>query len=1326
MELNLRFPSLSQVVVSLDSYDPKTIDFVAPLGEKDLEDIRWYLETYAASYTTDADDQRAEKIAKNLPKWGSALFEAVFRDSPTQRVLNDFLRADEDNKLLTISTSDPAILALPWELLRDSAGTYLVHEPDISIRRRFAGAGGGRRPFKVKRKDRLRMLFAISRPQEAGFIDPRAEAIAVMDAITKSAAGRIEVEFLRPATLDNLVERLEDKNKPQIDIVHFDGHGVYDRDGNLGERAKHSDPGFKQGEGSESLSNMGYLLFEDAEGKEALISASTLGDMLNRKKVGLIVLSACQSAKLGEDAMGSVAARLTHAGIPSVLAMTHSVLVTTTKQLFAEFYERLGKGDTLGVALDKARRDLYSKPERGERQRGESRIKLKLQDWFLPALYQIGQDTALLELAETSTSQTAETAKHNLPDLEEAGFFGRSWELWLIEKAFLNKTRRLTISGFGGQGKTSLAIEAGLWLQRTRMFEQVCFVPYEAFQGVDAVGVAVSTLGTVLEQSFPDADAVTAYLKEQNSKLLIVLDNLEDLAPELLAELLSVAQEWSEIGNCRLLLTTRANDLAHPGYPREGSLIHLALPLAGLGSEQNPEDALAYYQTLMKFPPAPKVDPPSRQALISLFKLVDFHPLSIKLLARQLKDRRPADIGETLEQLLADSADIPEKDRSLVASLNLSLQRLDPEARKFLPRLGVFQGGAMEDVLLRVTGLGKTEEDYKKERFVHLAKALVNGDPALIAQVLGYEVSDEGAMSSEAVESVEQAQKYAQENPEEIRQLAQIPLTELTAGATAATWQTLRQTLITTGLIQIEPIPGVDSNYLKFHPTLAPVLRSRLTTTEATELNQRYGQQYYQLSSSLYRQDDTDPHTARAIAKKELPNLLAAVNQALIQGNESAVDFVDNVNYLLNIFGLNKDRATLTQKAQELGKPGSKAWYLAQSGLGEQLFDVSRYQEAEQIFQEILAGLEKSPNRNRSNTLVRLGRCLSAQGRNSKALEIYQQAISEVNQLPDSDGIKKLKSNLQTQLGDVLVGLGDYQEANAAYKESLVITKGIGDIRGEAVTRGQLGNLALVQGKLAEAAKSHQEALQIFQQLQEPASQATAWHQLGIVYHRARQWEPAEKAYREAARIKESLGRLADAATTWNQLALVNEYAGNPAAAETWFRKAVAGFKAEGDKLQESRSLNNLANLLQQDPNRLTEAQKLAESTLVIVKTLDPSSVEIWKTYNILAKIIEKQGDSTQATAYRRLSQEAYAQFSGMPYQLQQYEELIAGVVSALEDATVRRALETYLEQFPESLANLVTAIRTILAGERKRDILTEPLNFGEAAIVNEILNRIQ
>jgi hypothetical protein len=48
------------------------------------------------------------------------------------------------------------------------------------------------------------VLFVVSRPTDAGFIDPRADAKAVLEVIDEKASGRFELEFLRPATLDNL------------------------------------------------------------------------------------------------------------------------------------------------------------------------------------------------------------------------------------------------------------------------------------------------------------------------------------------------------------------------------------------------------------------------------------------------------------------------------------------------------------------------------------------------------------------------------------------------------------------------------------------------------------------------------------------------------------------------------------------------------------------------------------------------------------------------------------------------------------------------------------------------------------------------------------------------------------------------------------------------------------------------------------------------------------------------------------------------------------------------------------------------------------------
>ncbi|BAY73269.1 TPR domain protein (plasmid) [Trichormus variabilis NIES-23] len=1010
------------------------------------------------------------------------------------------------------------------------------------------------------------------------------------------------------------------------------------------ERAKLSDPLAVIKGSNDNSGDTGYLLFEDKEGKQALISAETLGDMLNRQKVELIVLSACQSAAVsGEDAMGCVAARLTHVGIPAVLAMTHSVLVTSVRQLFGKFYQHLVRGEGIGEALDNARRDLYLNKERGKRQRGDKQITLKLHDWFLPALYQAGKDTGLLTGRVGKEKQSQEIpsvhSQTNLPQLQEAGFVGRSRELWDIERWFVQGTRRLTISGFGGQGKTYLAAEVGQWLYRTGMFDNVCFVDYVPFQGIDAVGLAISTLGAVLDRSLVDVAAATAAL--QTTRTLLILDNLESLQPQALKELLTVTKQWSEVGETRVLLTSRTPDFAHPDYPNEGSRKHISMHLQKLGQE----DALTYFQSLMKLPPVPLFDPPERDVLLRLFQLVDFHPLSIGLIAKQLKTRRVAELGERLEALVTETPNNP-----LLSSLNLSLERLDEEARQLLPRLGVFQSGGFENYLVAIT-----------------------------------EFSD-------------------------------------------SQWQKLRLLLENTGLIRPEIVSGANVPYIKFHPTLASVLWSRLSLEAQAEIHACHRLRYYQLSQYLYFEDIKNPYEVRAIAQKELPNLLCAVYSALDADEEWAVDFVESVKNFLNVFGLNRDYTALIQRLEQVqGEVSSRTWYLTRNNVGEQLHNSGRYQEAAQVFSQILEALGEEPSYERCQTLNWLGRCLAAQGRTAQAVTLYRHGLAVAAQLEQSNSVKRHIGILQADLGNVFVEMGNYDEARKAYENSLILIKEIGaDPRRESVLQGQLGNLALRQHKLQEAVQRYSEVLITFQQLNEPASVAGAWHQLGIVYEKAKQWDEAEYAYREAAWIMESQGDVVSIAMTWHQLAIVNQLAGKPKEAEGWYRKAIKGKKAVADRLSLARSLNNLADLLKNHTHRLQEARQLAEEALAINQTLDPSTAEIWATYSILAEIANMQGDTTQAQEYRRLSRQAKAAFAGTQYELRQYRHLIARLVTAVDDAEVRQELEAEMEELMKfGLLNLVDAIRRVLDGERDEDVLCEYLDGREAPIIDAILRGI-
>jgi tetratricopeptide (TPR) repeat protein len=560
--------------------------------------------------------------------------------------------------------------------------------------------------------------------------------------------------------------------------------------------------------------------------------------------------------------------------------------------------------------------------------------------------------------------------------------------------------------------------------------------------------------------------------------------------------------------------------------------------------------------------------------------------------------------------------------------------------------------------------------------------------------------------------------------------LAQFGDADLTEGADESTWPTLRQSLETTGLIQAEYLPNIAPPYLKFHPTLAPVLWPQLSADEQTDLRTRHRQRYYQLSGYLYVEDKKNPLAIRAIARRELPNLMSAVRCAIAANDPDAVAFITNVNQFLMIFGLGLDRQELTNQLEQLqGEAGSQTWYLARSNEGEALMGAGQVAEALAVFREVLAGLGDAPSYERCLTLNRIGRCLRAQGQATQAAECYRAAIAVAEQLAPSAGVTRQRGLLYTDLGDVLTDRGDFAGARSAYETSLAVVRELGDDRNEAVVNGQLGALALVQGDLAEAETRYKVALETFQQLQEPASEATVWHQLGRVYEEVEEWEAADRHYRESARIKEAQGNLAGAARTWNQLAIVSEGAGRVEAAKSWYEKAIEGGKAAQDWLPVSRALNNLADLLQSQPNPsptdLATARQHAEAALAINQTLDPAAAEIWKNYTILAEIAEKQGRESEARAYRQQARQAKANYAGTQHELKQYAPLIAGVVMAVDDAEVRSQLMPTLDALAQPNPNFVAAVRRILDGDRDETTLFDSLGSMEAAIIQAILQGI-
>jgi len=580
---------LEYVPVEGRGIDGLAIDFVSPLGPAEAEDLRWYIEDYCG-WPWDLFRDRAKAIEAKLPIWGKMLYDAIDAGK-NERLLSAFIgaRGERIDKRITVKVDDretgpegkeaaALLFGLPWELLHD--GESYLFEGGVKARVRRTLPSDVERPA-VKPRERVRVLLVRARPENEGaaFIDPRSSALPVAQAL-RDLDEQVQLDLLPDGTLEALRKALsaaEDEGKP-YQVVHFNGHGVYDK-----------------------VRGLGLLCFEDAEDaangldkrRTHKVDATEIGELLRDRRVPLFVLEACQSAVAQANLESSVAAELLRQGVVSVVAMRYSVLVETAKRFAEAFFGALAKGHRIGRAMVDAQHALK-----------DSRVRLdfgaqgrfELSDWMVPVLFQEGEDPEIFAAGIDTRPSAAEDRKKvdavrrgELPEEARHGFVGRARELLRIERRLL-RDRRVAILGPGGEGKTALAMEAARWFLLTQQRDRVAFVSVERLSDARAV---LDVLGRQLIPGFSiamaDAVGMNKGLMDVKSALLqkrtlLVVDNLESLLAlagndptnaEAVREIVELVHELGQVGQTWLITTSRES-LPAP-------LDEHVLPLGSLG-----------------------------------------------------------------------------------------------------------------------------------------------------------------------------------------------------------------------------------------------------------------------------------------------------------------------------------------------------------------------------------------------------------------------------------------------------------------------------------------------------------------------------------------------------------------------------------------------------------------------------------------------------------------------------------------------------------------------------------------------------------------------
>ena len=282
---------------------------------------------------------------------------------------------------------------------------------------------------------------------------------------------------------------------------------------------------------------------------------------------------------------------------------------------------------------------------------------------------------------------------------------GREAELGEVCSLYRSEGCRLvTVTGAGGTGKTRLALAAAARLGE-RMADGVGWVNLAPLTQVQQVPAAIAaTLGLEANAGEDPLKIASRFLHTR--RLLLVLDNfehLEDAWPVVL-DMLTAAPDL------RILTTSRRRLGLRPEY--EFELAPLEVPPVDPPLPPRLLPAVPAVKLLLNrgraVRPQFEVNDDNAAVITRLCQRLDGLPLAIELAAAQLRRLNERDLLDDLEVSLAalpdTFRDLPDRQRTLTATMEWSYRLLPDPERLVFDRLGVFAGDPTVTAIHAVCG----------------------------------------------------------------------------------------------------------------------------------------------------------------------------------------------------------------------------------------------------------------------------------------------------------------------------------------------------------------------------------------------------------------------------------------------------------------------------------------------------------------------------------------------------------------------------------------------------------------------------------------------
>jgi tetratricopeptide (TPR) repeat protein len=1146
------------------SIKPPDEDKVGTRNTTLMHDLQWYLEEYL-KLPVQGFRPLAEGVQNTLAQWGKNAFTKLFGSGPARDWYQEVRRAGLAGLQIKIASDNPDILAWPWEALESPDDGSLAL--DCSIERQLCDdLGDANKLADVLPKDKLNILYIVARPYGENDVGFQTLIRPLVDfAYAEGKSWPVHIDLLRPPTLDQLREVLAEK--PNFyHIVHFDGHGGYDADG------------------QKNAMGAGALVFENGNNEDGgeLVPAKMLGQLLREHNIPVMVLNACRSAMLDEQAetpFATVAASLLKAGIHSVIAMSYSLWVSGAKEFVPAFYRQLFKGGGIAEAMRQGRLQMYS-----NHTRDSSCGKVDFYDWIVPVLYQQSSsvETILPRLTPNNESKVSKLPGEVL-NIGEYGIIGRDSAMLGLERAVQRQTQAgILIHGMSGEGKTTLAKGFLQWLESTNGLGDGVF--WFSFENIHSADYVIDDLaGKLLDArtlALPREERLAALVgKLRAGRYFLLWDNFESasgipgtevsaLIPEeddrkqlkqLLAELRN--------GKTKILITSRSVE--------EWLSVQecFRFPLGGLQGEE-----LWQYCEAVVADLGLKIN--RDEHFRELLEKLEGNPLAVRAILLRLKDR-PA------EMLLRELEE------------NFNGVEGDESTKRISAALAVFERGLDKAFapVLRLLGLHE-----------HFA------DAVFIGYMLKHTDPDGMAYVDKCFAVLESAGLCRLAGEKEYR----------------------LHPALRSCLARLHP--AVDADKRAF----VDLMSSFADTYSGEELHEQrdvfslFGANFYRALSLVRDLDMRDDvlaliqalafyaYNVRNFAEAErLYKELAdtAQNYNITKGEAIAYHQLGLV--ALERWDLDaaedwcKRSLAITEKQ---GNEHGMALTYHQLGIvAEKRGDLDA---AENWYNQSLA-IEKKlgDEHGMARTYHQLGRIKEERRDLDAAEDWYNQALAIEKKL----GNKYDMASTYQQLGLVALERWDLDTAENWYNQSLVIEKKLGGEHGMALTYHQLGMIAQERRDFDTAENWYNQSLAIKKKLGDEYGKAGTYHHLGMVAEERGDLDAAEDWYKSSLAITEKQRNEHGMAITYHGLGRVAEKRRDLDAAEDWCKRSLAIEQKQGNEHGMALTYLQLGTVALERED-LDAAEDWCNQAFAIEKKLG-NEYDMAKTYFQQGRVTQERGD---------------------------------------------------------------------------------------------------